>query len=80
MSTQGTHTQAEPQENPCAILYSKVRGAFIARGSSLAAWCAANNLNRIYVRACLLGLRNGVRARAIREKVIEAALGASPNA
>lgn len=51
-------------------LYAQVRAAFVARGSSLNAWCLSSLVARQYVRKCLLGEANGPSARRLRKRLL----------
>lgn len=62
-----------PASRAPSALYAKVRAAFVARGSSLAAWCRANDVQRQYARAVLLRERDGPSARDLRRLLLQAA-------
>lgn len=54
-----------------------VRAGFIARGTTLTAWCRREGLQLTYVRQCISGHRAGPKARAIATRV-RAAAGLPP--
>lgn len=62
-----------PASRAPSALYVRVRAAFVARGSSLAAWCRANDVHRQYARAVLLHERDGPAARDLRWLLLQAA-------
>lgn len=51
-------------------LYRAVRAAFVARGTSLNAWCIANGVNRQTVEKALKGQRFSRRAAALRKNFV----------
>lgn len=51
-------------------LYRAVRAAFVARGTSLNAWCISNGINRQTAEKTLRGERGGKRALALRNRLI----------
>jgi hypothetical protein len=53
-------------------LYRRVRAGFIAQGTTLNKWCIANGVHRQAARACLLGLRKGPKAKALKARLIKA--------
>lgn len=54
-------------------LASSVKAAFVLRSTSLAAWCRANQIDPSWASQCLSGKRTGPKARAMRDRVVEAA-------
>ena len=56
-------------------LYVAVRAGMIARGTSLNAWCTANNINRQTAEKALRGSRHSPRAHALIERLVRDALG-----
>jgi hypothetical protein len=70
------HTGAYSQETVCTMapedLHS-IRAGFVARGTSLTAWCRKEGLHLGYVRECIAGERKGTKARAILSRVRAAA-------
>lgn len=65
------HTDATGQSG--RSLYLAVRAGFIARGTSLARWCAENQISRQNMRTCLLGAWDGPKAKRLRDQAIKAA-------
>lgn len=61
-------------------LYSAVKGAFVAQGTSLAAWCRENGLTRQHAAAVLRGDRNGPRSQALRRQIVAAAMSEEADA
>ena len=57
---------------PGSDLYHRVRAGFVAKQESLNRWCLLNKINRENARAALLGLWNGEKAKALRQRLIEA--------
>jgi hypothetical protein len=51
-------------------LYTAVRAAFVAQGSSLAAWCKAKNVNRQTAEKALRGRRHSRLATELRERLV----------
>lgn len=51
-------------------LYQMVRAAFVARKSSLNAWCKAAGVNRQTAEKALKGERHGRRALELRKRLI----------
>ena len=51
-------------------LYKAVRAYFIAHGTSLNAWCIANNVNRQTVEKALKGQRYSKKADNLRNRLI----------
>lgn len=58
--------------------YLKIRAAFVARGTSLNAWCSANGHHLPNVRAAIFGEWVGPKASELIAKVEDAA-GVSPS-
>lgn len=56
---------------PGPELYQKVRGGFIARGTTLAAWCRENGHNPTNARSALVGAWNGPKGRKLRRRLAE---------
>ncbi len=59
---------------PSDDLYRMVRAGFVAKGTTLNAWCIANGVNRQTARRALSGERNGKNSRQLRERLVDAAL------
>lgn len=59
---------------PSPELYLMVRAGFVAKGTTLNAWCIANGVNRQTVERALKGARNGKVSRELRERAVAAAL------
>ena len=66
-------TKAFSTIQPSRGLYNKVRGGFIAQGSSLSRWCAHIGINVQNAQACLIGTWNGPRAKELRSELVNAA-------
>lgn len=60
-------------------LYLMVRAGFIAKGTTLNAWCIANGINRQTVEKALKGERNGKLSRRLVETLVAAALEQATN-
>lgn len=56
-------------------LLLQVRGAFTAKGTSLAAWCRANAVDHGHAHRVLRGLTNGPSAQELRANIMTAAVG-----
>lgn len=54
-------------------LLSQVRAGFVARGTSLNAWCKSHQVLHQNARKCLLGEWDGPKAKALRRQIIAAA-------
>lgn len=54
-------------------LLLRVRGAFTAKGTSLAAWCRDNGVDHAHAHRVLRGRTNGRRALILRETLVNAA-------
>lgn len=63
-----------PQEGK--PLYRQARAGFILHGTTLTQWCALHKVHRTYAIQCLNGERDGPRARALRQRLLEAARAA----
>ena len=55
---------------PSNELYTAVRAALVANGTSLAAWCRANAVTRQTMEQVLKGQREGRRSRQLRDRLI----------
>lgn len=55
-------------------LYHAVRGALVARGTSLSSWCKTAGLNRQTVEKALKGERRSRAADELRKRVISEVL------
>lgn len=65
-----------PERNPPGqALLLQVRAGFVAKGTSLRAWCLANGVKPQNARLCLFGCWDGPAGRAMRERICVAALG-----
>ena len=62
---------ASPQ--PSIELYNRVRGAFVAKGSSLKRWCQENGTHPSNARSALTGNWNGPRGQEMRRRLIKEA-------
>lgn len=58
---------------PSADLFNRTRGSFMARGSSLNAWCVDQGLTYSWVRQCLIGKRRGEAAARMVQRVTKEA-------
>ena len=59
---------------PSDDLYRMVRAGFIAKGTTLNAWCIANGVNRQTAEKSLKGQRESKRSRELRDLLVSAAL------
>jgi lambda repressor-like predicted transcriptional regulator len=55
-------------------LYLAVRAGFVARGTTLNAWCIENGVNRQTAEKALKGERFSRRSSALRQKLVAEAL------
>lgn len=55
--------------------YLAVRAAFVARGTTLNAWCKANGLNRQTVEKALKGHRHSRNGATIRSRLVAELFG-----
>lgn len=53
--------------------YSRLKAAFVARGTTLNAWCKANDTHIQNVRDAAFGNWKGPSAEALLERVLDAA-------
>lgn len=60
---------------PSSDLYITVRGALIARGTSLNAWCKARGINRQTAEKALKGERFSRNGAAIRQALVDELFG-----
>lgn len=58
---------------PSERLYTAVRAAFVAKGTTLNAWCTSQGINRQTAARSLKGERNGSRSRELRARLTAAA-------
>lgn len=64
-------------DSPGPTLLRSVRGGLLLnQDMSFERWCRTHGVVRQYARTVLLGLRNGPKARALRQRLIEAATAA----
>lgn len=56
---------------PSVQLAREVRAAFILKGTTLKAWCRANNTHFSNARNCLVGSWDGPAARKMRARLIK---------
>lgn len=59
---------------PGRSLLNQIRGIFIAHGLTLTRWCNENGILYQNAKQYLLGLRNGRKAKAWRQRIVEAAI------
>lgn len=57
---------------PSEKTYSLVKAGFIAQGTTLNKWCQSQGIFRQYARIACLGQRNGPKATALLERLLEA--------
>lgn len=57
---------------PSPELYNQVRGGLVMKGTTLSAWCREHGYNPTNAKACLVGVWNGLKGTALRERLIEA--------
>ena len=58
--------------SPGRELAAQVRAAFVARHTTLGAWCRAHGIDRTAARQALYGTWNGPKGKALRARVIAA--------
>lgn len=58
---------------PGAVLHEVIVGAFRSAGSSLEAWCAANNVHPSTARNATYGQSGGDKGREMLARIIDAA-------
>jgi hypothetical protein len=51
-------------------LYTAIRAALIAQGTSLTAWCKVRHINRQTAEKALRGQRHSKRAEALRARLV----------
>jgi len=61
--------KAKNLKNP--LLYA-VRAAFVARHTSLSAWCKNNGITREWATRCLTGKASGNAANAMTQRLVDA--------
>lgn len=61
------------QITPGKKLFSQIRAGFIAQGTSYSKWCRENGVSRQNAKLSLIGVWDGPKSRAIRERIINAA-------
>lgn len=57
---------------PGQDLMNLVKGGFVAQGKSMAQWCREHSICRTNAQYAVMGLRNGPKARDLRERVLKA--------
>jgi len=57
---------------PGPDLYNRVRGGFVAQGTTLSEWCRNRKTSPTNARSALVGAWNGPKGTALREELIEA--------
>lgn len=60
-------------ETPGRDLAAQVRAAFVARHTTLAAWCRQHGIDRSAARQALYGTWDGPKGRALRARILKAA-------
>lgn len=63
-------------DTPGIDLHRTVRAAFIARGTSLKAWCRENEVSFSNARDALIGRWNGPKGKAMRARIVRASVKA----
>lgn len=58
---------------PGLDLHLKVRGAFVAQGTSFKRWCRDNGIKPTNARDALIGRWNGPKGQAMRARIVESA-------
>lgn len=56
---------------PGPDLYQQVRGGFIARGTTLTAWCREHGHSPTNARSALVGAWNGPKGKELRHRLAE---------
>ncbi len=59
---------------PSLDLYQRVKAGFVLQGTSLKAWCRENGTNLPNARAALVGTWNGPAGKAMRARIVSAAM------
>ncbi len=62
-------------EGPSISLYQRVRGGFVAQGTSFNRWCDHHGIKRQNARKALLGQWHGPKADALCQAMLKASLG-----
>lgn len=57
---------------PGLDLYNRVKAEFVARGTTLSAYCRSRGIHAGNARLALMGAWNGPKGRQVREELIEA--------
>ena len=57
-------------QEPSLALFNAVRGAYVAKGSSIRAFSHSEGITPQYVRLCLTGASNGKNANSVRKRAI----------
>lgn len=57
---------------PGIDLFLQVRASFVSQGTSLNAWCLANDIHPSNARQCLTGAWNGPKGRQLRKRILAA--------
>ncbi|MGR3501569.1 hypothetical protein [Pseudaestuariivita sp.] len=58
---------------PGQHLYNALLAGFRSRNTTLQAWCNENGITQNEARSCAYGLHGGVKGRALRDRLVEAA-------
>lgn len=57
---------------PSPELYREVRASFVLRYTTLNTWCKEEGIHQTNAKACLIGLWDGPKGKALRARIIEA--------
>jgi hypothetical protein len=68
----------KPQEKDFAKELQRIRIGFMERGISLNKFCGQNGIDYANARKSILRLKNGEKARALRQYILEASQGKHP--
>ena len=70
----------ESKFEPSISLHQLVKAGFVAKGTSLTAWCMAEGVHCSNAKQCLTGNWNGPKAKALRAKIIcDSGIGENTN-
>lgn len=58
---------------PSRQLLRRAMAGFVLKGTSLAAWCRENNVDKSAARHALLGSWDGPKSRQLRDRLVRAA-------
>ena len=70
----------ESKFEPSISLHQQVKAGFVAKGTSLTAWCMSEGVHCSNAKQCLTGNWNGPKAKALRAKIIrDSGIGGQPH-